>query len=97
MQKTQIFLIMSHDGQWSSHDVNAHKVLTSFILGSQATLRLENDKPILEFLGVGHSDRVKRLHALLAKATEAVGGTIVDNPFHGVFGDQHQVTAHPLG
>ncbi|KHN98386.1 cholesterol oxidase precursor [Metarhizium album ARSEF 1941] len=65
--------------------------------GSQATLRLENDKPVLEFVGVGHSDRVKRLHAVLAKATEAVGGRVVDNPFHGVFGDQHQITAHPLG
>ncbi|TWU74838.1 hypothetical protein ED733_000839 [Metarhizium rileyi] len=65
--------------------------------GSQATIRLENDKPVLEFVGVGHSDRVKRLHAVLAKATEAVGGTVIDNPFHGVLGDQHQITAHPLG
>ncbi|KAG8408450.1 hypothetical protein J3458_019485 [Metarhizium acridum] len=65
--------------------------------GSQASLRLEDDKPVLEFVGVGHSDRVKRLHALLAKATESVGGRVIDNPFHGVFGDQHQITAHPLG
>ncbi|KID84137.1 cholesterol oxidase precursor [Metarhizium guizhouense ARSEF 977] len=65
--------------------------------GSQASLRLQDDKPVLEFVGVGHSDRVKRLHALLAKATESVGGRVIDNPFHGVFGDQHQITAHPLG
>lgn len=77
--------------------MNAGDIWTNITTGSQATLRLENDKPVLEFLGVGQSDRVKKLHAMLAKATEAVGGTVIDNPFHGVLGDHHQITVHPLG
>ncbi|KAK5999103.1 hypothetical protein PT974_01492 [Cladobotryum mycophilum] len=77
VEKTQVFLVMSHDG-------------------SQATLSLKNDKPVLEFAGVGRSDRVKELNALLAKATAAVGGTLVQSPFYATMGQQ-QITAHPLG
>lgn len=59
-------------------------------------MSLKDDKPVLEFVGVGRSDRVNRLNALLAKATDAVGGTLVQNPFYAVMGKQ-QITVHPLG
>ncbi|CAK7234399.1 hypothetical protein SCUCBS95973_008922 [Sporothrix curviconia] len=75
-ERTQVYLIMSHDS-------------------SQATLSLVDDKPVLEFLGVGRSDHVKHLNGVLAKATSAVGGTLVGNPFFALM-DQ-QVTVHPLG
>lgn len=58
-------------------------------------LTLEDDKPRLEFLGVGRSDHVKKLNEILAKATEAVGGTLVNNPFFALMGQQ--VTVHPIG
>ncbi|KAL7948027.1 hypothetical protein V8C42DRAFT_272577 [Trichoderma barbatum] len=64
--------------------------------GSQATLSLKNDKPVLEFQGVGKSDRVKRFNAMLEKATDAVGGTLVYTPFYHLMNKQ-QITAHPLG
>ncbi|KZL69975.1 glucose-methanol-choline oxidoreductase, partial [Colletotrichum tofieldiae] len=63
---------------------------------SQAMLTLKDDKPVLEFLGVGRSDHVRKLNDLLAKATQAVGGTFVNNPFHALMGGQ-QVTVHPIG
>lgn len=59
-------------------------------------LTLKDDKPVLEFLGVGRSDQVKKLHDLLSKATQAVGGTFVHNPFYALMGNQ-QVTVHPIG
>lgn len=64
--------------------------------GSQATLSLKNDRPVLEFQGVGKSDRVKRFHDILEKATDAVGGTLVYTPMYH-FMNKHQITAHPLG
>ncbi|KAF5524062.1 Cholesterol oxidase [Colletotrichum aenigma] len=63
---------------------------------SQAMLTLKDDKPVLEFLGVGRSDHVRKLNDLLAKATQAMGGTFVNNPFAALMGDQ-QVTVHPIG
>ncbi|KAL1897428.1 hypothetical protein Sste5346_004165 [Sporothrix stenoceras] len=62
---------------------------------NQAVLSLKDDKPVLEFLGVARSDHVKHLNGVLAKATEAVGGTLVGNPFFALM-DQ-QVTVHPIG
>lgn len=59
-------------------------------------LTLQDDKPVLEFLGVGRSNHVKKLNALLEKATEAVGGTLVQSPFFALMGQQ-QVTVHPIG
>ena len=59
-------------------------------------LTLKDDKPVLEFLGVGRSDHVKYLNDLLARATRAVGGTLVQNPFFALMGQQ-QVTVHPIG
>ncbi|KAM7209212.1 hypothetical protein V8F20_000550 [Naviculisporaceae sp. PSN 640] len=63
---------------------------------NQATLSLQDDKPVLEFLGVGRSDHVKKLNNLLQQATEKVGGTLVHNPFFALMGQQ-QVTVHPIG
>jgi hypothetical protein len=65
------------------------------LTGNQAVLSLKDDKPVLEFLGVARSNHVKYLNGLLAKATEEVGGTLVQNPFFAIMGQQ--VTVHPIG
>lgn len=57
---------------------------------------MKDDKPQLEFLGVGRSDHVKKLNDVLARATRAVGGTLVQNPFYSMLGQQ-EVTVHPIG
>ncbi|KAL3427916.1 Cholesterol oxidase 2 [Phlyctema vagabunda] len=77
IEKTQVYLVMSHDS-------------------NQATLSLENDKPVLEFLGVGRSNHVEYLNDILRKATQAVGGTFVNNPFYAALGQQ-EITVHPIG
>ncbi|KAJ2904834.1 putative cholesterol oxidase protein [Zalerion maritima] len=77
MEKTQVYLIMSHDS-------------------NQAILTLKDDKPVLEFMGVGRSHHVKELNAVLEKATNAIGGTFVQNPFYALL-QQQQVTVHPIG
>ncbi|KAK3378547.1 hypothetical protein B0H63DRAFT_437196 [Podospora didyma] len=76
VERTQVYLIMSHDS-------------------NQAMLTLKDDKPVLEFLGVARSHHVKHLNGLLARATAAVGGTLVQNPFYSLLGQQ--VTVHPIG
>ena len=76
VEKTQVYLVMSHDS-------------------SQAVLSLHDDKPVLEFLGVARSGHAKHVNALLAKATAAVGGTLVGNPFFALM--EQQVTVHPIG
>lgn len=77
VEKTQVYLIMSHDS-------------------NQAILSLENDRPRLEFMGVGRSEHVKQLNKKLADATRAVGGTFVQSPFFALLGQQ-EVTVHPIG
>jgi len=77
IERSQVFLIMSHDC-------------------NQAILTLKDDKPVLEFVGVGRSDHVKELHRVLEKATRSVGGTFVPDPFYSLLGQQ-QVTVHPIG
>ena len=69
LEKTQTYLIMSHDS-------------------NQAIMTLKDDKPVLTFLGVGNSDHVQYLNSLLAKATNAVGGTFVNSPFFAELGKQ---------
>jgi hypothetical protein len=63
---------------------------------NQAVLTLKDDKPVLEFVGVGRSDHVKELHRVLERATKSVGGTFVPNPWFSLLGE-HQVTVHPIG
>jgi hypothetical protein len=76
VERTQVYLIMSHDS-------------------NQAVLSLKDDKPVLEFLGVARSHHVKKINEVLQKATEAVGGTLVQNPFYELLGQQ--ITVHPIG
>ncbi|GAW16944.1 hypothetical protein ANO14919_063910 [Xylariales sp. No.14919] len=77
IERTQVYLIMSHDS-------------------NQAYLTLKEDKPVLEFIGVGRSEHVKSLNHVLEKATRAVGGTFVQNPFYSLM-SQQQITVHPIG
>lgn len=50
---------------------------------------------MLEFIGVCRSHHVKKVNKLLEKATEVVGGTLVQSPFQGLLGQQ--ITVHPIG
>lgn len=50
---------------------------------------------MLEFLGVARGHHVKKLNKLLERATEVVGGTLVQSPFYELLGQQ--VTVHPIG
>jgi choline dehydrogenase-like flavoprotein len=77
IERTQIYLIMSHDS-------------------NQALLTLKDDKPVLEFLGVGRSEHVEYLNDVLRQATQAVGGTFVNSPFYAALGQQ-EITVHPIG
>ncbi|KAK0099562.1 hypothetical protein ONS96_008063 [Cadophora gregata f. sp. sojae] len=63
---------------------------------NQAILTLKDDKPVLEFLGVGRSDHVQYLNDVLRQATQAVGGTYVNSPFYAALGQQ-EITVHPIG
>jgi hypothetical protein len=70
IQRTQIYLIMSHDSDL-------------------ATLTLtESGNPILKFVRVGEGKNVTDLNPLLDKATSAVGGTFINNPFFAALGEQ---------
>ncbi|KAE9391530.1 FAD/NAD(P)-binding domain-containing protein [Gymnopus androsaceus JB14] len=60
---------------------------------NEAILSLRDDKPHLQFLGVGRTEHVKKLNEILAKATVAIGGTLVNSPFH----QEEAITVHPLG
>jgi hypothetical protein len=63
--------------------------------GNQATLTLKDDKPVLKFLGVGRSEHVKELDAILSTATIAVGGTYEASPFYAALGQQ-EITVHAM-
>ncbi|OAA36402.1 Fumarate reductase/succinate dehydrogenase flavoprotein [Beauveria brongniartii RCEF 3172] len=75
-------------------------VLSAFVntvVGSQATVRLEDDKAVFEFLGAGHNEeRVQRIMTPLKKVIEKDGGTLIYNPLLRLWGN-HQITVHPLG
>jgi hypothetical protein len=77
MERTQVYLIMSHDD-------------------NQAVLTLKNNKPHLQFIGVGRSAHVQKLNQKLKDATLAEGGTFVNNPFFSALGEQ-ELTVHPIG
>ena len=63
--------------------------------GSQGSLTLEDDKPVLRYSGVGRSKSVSRIHEVLEKITAAVGGNFVSNPVWAGLGQQ-QITVHPM-
>ncbi|KIM77112.1 hypothetical protein PILCRDRAFT_12290 [Piloderma croceum F 1598] len=78
VQRTQVYLIMSHDS-------------------NQAYLTLnESGRPVLQFFGVGASKHVAYLNEVLAKATNEVGGTYINNPFFAALGER-EITVHPIG
>lgn len=64
---------------------------------NEATLTLTDDKPYLRFYGVGRTSHVQKLNELMAKATTAIGGTFVNNPFNIRLLEQEQITVHPIG
>lgn len=70
VQRTQVYLIMSHDS-------------------NQANLVLNEDgKPLMRWRGIGRSKHVAQLNNLMAKATNAINGTFVNNPFFAALGEQ---------
>lgn len=100
MQRTQAALARYSSRFLGAYHKNGAMSKTQVYLimshdSNQAFLTLKNDKPVLEFLGVGRGHHVRELHDVLAKATSAVGGTFVQNPFYALFGQQ--VTVHPIG
>ncbi|KAF2083168.1 FAD/NAD(P)-binding domain-containing protein [Saccharata proteae CBS 121410] len=64
---------------------------------NEAILTLENDKPYLQFLGVGRTEHIKTLNEVLRKTTSAVGGTLINSPFFAAFNQKEEITVHPLG
>ncbi|KAF6824728.1 glucose-methanol-choline oxidoreductase [Colletotrichum plurivorum] len=63
---------------------------------SQATMSLVNDRPFINYSGVGKSQRVKKLSGYLSKMTNLIGGTYVDSPFYAAFGEK-EITVHAIG
>ncbi|KAH8723205.1 hypothetical protein GQ44DRAFT_774258 [Phaeosphaeriaceae sp. PMI808] len=63
---------------------------------NEGIIALKGTKPLLQFVGVGRTERVGRLHEVMTKATEAIGGTLVDGPL-SVGYMREQLTVHPLG
>ena len=76
VERTQIYLIMSHDD-------------------NQAILSLKDDKPHLQFLGVGRSDHVQHLNHVLAEATSKIGGTYINSPFYALLGQDEVGSCTP--
>jgi choline dehydrogenase-like flavoprotein len=64
---------------------------------NQATLTLEKDKPYLRFEGVARSQNVTYINNVLAKATNLIGGTFIQNPFFAKEFGQKEITVHPVG
>ncbi|KAJ6588572.1 hypothetical protein B0H19DRAFT_923787 [Mycena capillaripes] len=64
---------------------------------NEALITLKNDKPYLQFLGVGRTEHVKKLNEVLANATKAIGGTLINSPFYAAFHEMTEITVHPLG
>lgn len=49
---------------------------------NEGILSLQNDRPHLQFLGVGRTKHVEALKEVLKKATHAIGGTLINSPFY---------------
>ncbi|OLN81041.1 Cholesterol oxidase 1 [Colletotrichum chlorophyti] len=78
VEKTQCYLIMSHDS-------------------SQATMYLDdNDRPLINYSGVGKSHRAKKLAGYLEKLTNMIGGIYMDSPFYAWRGEK-EITVHAIG
>jgi choline dehydrogenase-like flavoprotein len=64
---------------------------------NQATLSLQNNKPNLEFIGVGRNHHVKTLNRILQKAANGVDAKFIPNPFSAPSLGHGEITVHPIG
>lgn len=64
-------------------------------LGGQATMNMEDDRPLINFSGVGKCQRVTKLSKELQKITNAIGGSYVNSPFYAAFGEK-EITVHAM-
>ncbi len=64
-------------------------------LGSQGSLALRKDTPILTYSGVGRSKSVSRVHEFLETMTAAIDGNFIANPAWTLLGKQ-EVSVHPM-
>lgn len=94
VERTGVYLIMSHDSELH-HWSDLLRSQCSFPLGSQGSLTLQKDKPVLSYSGVGRSESVSRIHGFLEAMTDAVGGNFVPNPAWTLLGAQ-EITVHPM-
>ena len=58
-------------------------------------MNLKNDRPLINFSGVGKSQRVTKLSTELQKITNEIGGSYVDSPFYAAFGEK-EITVHAM-
>ncbi len=65
--------------------------------GSNGRLQLQDDRIRIVWPGVGDRPFDKRAHDVMKKATEAVGGTFIDDPIRIKELDYDIPTVHPLG
>jgi hypothetical protein len=47
---------------------------------NEGILALQDNEPLLQFVGVGRTERVSTLREVMKRITENVGGTLVDGP-----------------
>lgn len=71
-----------------------HEVTDTFA-GSQGSLTLRENQPVLTYSGVGRSKSVSRIQEFLEKMTAAVGGDFIANPAWTLLGSQ-EITVHPM-
>lgn len=58
-------------------------------------MNIEDDRPLINFSGVGKSQRVTKLSKALQNITDAIGGSYVDSPFYAAFGEK-EITVHAM-
>jgi len=64
---------------------------------NQGTLTLEDNKPVLRFVGVSRSAHHEFLTRILANATNRMGGTYAQNPLMSSWIGNSEITVHPIG
>lgn len=93
--RTGVYLIMSHDSEFDRGLPTACENRSYPFIGSQGSLTLRKDKPVLTYSGVGRSESVSRIHSFLEAMTTAVGGNFIANPAWTLLGAQ-EITVHPM-
>lgn len=63
---------------------------------NEGILALKGNKPSLQFVGVGRTERISTLREVMATATGKMGGVLVDGPLSAGY-MREQLTVHPLG